>query len=272
MAKAPAKTNAAKFHKAIIEGEVVPDGWENFGSLPNSQRQAARDALTRHLARVQPVDIELDDQNRIVKPQGDETQMAQHLRLCETVGTGSFNYMAMAIGALKSASIETRGTNKPNPVILNGLIAMVDAIAPQDELEGALAIQMASNHRLITDLMSRAQSTDSNHLIAQYGNLAVKLQRTFTAQVEALARLRGGANQSVRVEHVHVHAGGQAVVGNVAHPGGGVGRGRRKTKGQPDAQAPDDDIPALRSPDEEGNGVSVPGDIGQEAMPDARRE
>ena len=30
-----------------------------------------------------------------------------------------------------------------------------------------------------------------------------------------------GASQKVTVEHVHAHAGGQAVVGNVVRPGGG---------------------------------------------------
>src|SRR5437868_4442229 len=50
------------------------------------------------------------------------------------------------------------------------------------------------------------------------GNLAVKLLRTFTAQVEALQRYRGKGQQKVTVEHVNVNAGGQAIVGTV-HPG-----------------------------------------------------
>src|SRR3712207_9415284 len=40
-------------------------------------------------------------------------------------------------------------------------------------------------------------------------------QRTFVQQVETLAKLRRGGEQKVTVEHVHVHAGGQAVVGAV---------------------------------------------------------
>ncbi len=34
-------------------------------------------------------------------------------------------------------------------------------------------------------------------------------------QVETLRRLRNGGSQLVRVEHVHVHEGGQAIVGPV---------------------------------------------------------
>ena len=66
------------------------------------------------------------------------------------------------------------------------------------------------------------------------------------------------------VEHVHVHPGGQAIVGNV--PGGGFAP---KSKEQPHAlgYAPGATMPsadATREP------VSVPGDE-ERSMPDARR-
>ena len=48
----------------------------------------------------------------------------------------------------------------------------------------------------------------------------MKLLRTYTAQVEALAKLRRGGEQTVRVEHVHVYPGGQAIVGSVTPRGG----------------------------------------------------
>jgi hypothetical protein len=41
---------------------------------------------------------------------------------------------------------------------------------------------------------------------------ANKLSRTYTILLEALNRHRGTGQQKVTVEHVHVHAGGQAVV------------------------------------------------------------
>ena len=37
-------------------------------------------------------------------------------------------------------------------------------------------------------------------------------------QVELLRRLRNGGQQFVRVEHVHINEGGQAVIGNVKKP------------------------------------------------------
>src|SRR5207249_6288244 len=44
---------------------------------------------------------------------------------------------------------------------------------------------------------------------------ANKLSRTWTILLEALNRHRGKGQQKVTVEHVHVHAGGQAMVGTI---------------------------------------------------------
>ena len=45
--------------------------------------------------------------------------------------------------------------------------------------------------------------------------------RTYAMLLEALNRHRGKGQQKVTIEHVHVHEGGQAVVGVVETPGGG---------------------------------------------------
>jgi hypothetical protein len=47
-----------------------------------------------------------------------------------------------------------------------------------------------------------------------------KLARTFAAQVEALKRYRSNGEQSIRVQHVTVNDGGQAIVGDVQAGGG----------------------------------------------------
>jgi hypothetical protein len=49
--------------------------------------------------------------------------------------------------------------------------------------------------------------------IAAFGSVAARLLRAYATQVEVLRRLRNGL--FVRVEHVHVNDGGQAVIGNV---------------------------------------------------------
>jgi hypothetical protein len=55
-------------------------------------------------------------------------------------------------------------------------------------------------------------------VMSRIGGLAsasAKLLRAFCTQVETYRRLRGGGDQNIRVEHVHIHEGAQAIVGTV---------------------------------------------------------
>ena len=98
---------------------------------------------------------------------------------------------------------------------------------------------------------------------------ANKLSRTYVTLLEALNRHRGkGGQQKVTVEHVHIHAGGQAVVGMVKGPGGGD---RAKAEDQPHArQLAHAPVAPLWSGNQEREPVPVAGD-GERALQDARR-
>jgi hypothetical protein len=53
-------------------------------------------------------------------------------------------------------------------------------------------------------------------------NALNKSARTFAAQVDTLKRYRTNGEQVVKVQHVVVNDGGQAIVGNVQQGGGGA--------------------------------------------------
>jgi hypothetical protein len=97
---------------------------------------------------------------------------------------------------------------------------------------------------------------------------ANKLSRTFTELLDALNRHRGKGQQKVTVEHIHVHSGGQAVVGVVEPPGGG---GRPKSEDQPHArQIAHARQPAMWSPDTGREPLPVTCDA-ERTVPIARR-
>jgi len=100
------------------------------------------------------------------------------------------------------------------------LIAMM-GIAPVDEIEGMLAAQMVAVHNAAMECLRRAMISEQT-FEGRDQNLkhAAKFTRTFTAQMEALDRYRGKGQQKMTVEHVHVHEGGQAIVGTVQGGGG----------------------------------------------------
>lgn len=106
----------------------------------------------------------------------------------------------------------------------NTATALLAGIGPRDELEGMLAVQMIAAHNLALSMARRALKTERVDFLATYANLSTKLMNAYTRQVETLARLRGQTGQqTVRVEHVTVEAGGQAVVGSVTTGGRGDG-------------------------------------------------
>ena len=80
-----------------------------------------------------------------------------------------------------------------------------------------LASQMVVTHRLAMDMLGRVRRADLLVQAEALGALATKLLRTYTMQMEVLAKLKRGGEQTVRVEHVHVYSGGQAVVGAVSN-------------------------------------------------------
>ena len=151
---------------------------------------------------------------------------------------------------------------------LSAAIKGLVGIGPKDELEGMMAAQLIAAHNAAMECYRRAmigeQIVEGRR---ENLNQANKLSRTWATMLDALNKHRGKGQQKVTVERVHVHAGGQALVGTIEQPGGG---GQNKMEEQPLAKqiahAPE---PTLWREDAGRDAVSVPRD-GERSMPDAR--
>ena len=96
-------------------------------------------------------------------------------------------------------------------------------MAPRDEFEGMIAAQLIAAHNAAMECYRRAMLPEQPfESWREQLNQASKLSRTHASLLEALNRHRGKGQQKVTVEHVHVHEGGQAIVGNVGTTGGGI--------------------------------------------------
>ena len=102
-------------------------------------------------------------------------------------------------------------------------LALISELKPQDPFEGLLINQMVLVFRqaldffTISNLPGNRGNTDIQDSIS---NRYIKLMRLFNQQLEALDKHRNKGKQTMTVEHVHVHKGGQAIVGNVKQGGG----------------------------------------------------
>lgn len=159
------------------------------------------------------------------------------------------------------------------------IVAMM-AFKPTDEIEGMIVAQAVALHATVMECSRRAMIPDQPFEAAQsFRKAAANASRAFNELLTALDRKRGkNGQQKVTVEHVHIHSGGNAIVGNVeagaARGGGGVAR---KCQYEPDASparlandiALGAVLPPVRSADAERPPVPVSGDA-QRAMSDAR--
>ena len=184
-----------------------------------SEAKAIADAQHRMAGRRPRIEAAVKSEDGAMKigaPHSDTTGFVTQLYDC--FGTASAAFAEQSVARL-AAVISRRGSASPTQTELNAALAAVDGIRPTDEIEAMLAVQMVATHETAMAMLTRAKHADLTPTLQECGSLAVKLLRTFTAQVEALARLRRGGEQRVIVQHVYVNEGGQAIVGAVNRAG-----------------------------------------------------
>jgi hypothetical protein len=147
---------------------------------------------------------------KVHPPDGDGTNW--WLRLNKTLGTTSSDFVNASLFQIQSASRSPWGGI--SELSMNAALAMIEAAAPKDEIEAALAVQMACTHTAAMAVLAKLDvAFASEQRVSAFGSAAARLMRAYAMQVEVLRRLRSGGQQYVRVEHVHVNDGGQAVIG-----------------------------------------------------------
>jgi hypothetical protein len=206
-------------------------------SPPNEIERAEIDkARKRTKARAPRIAMHLEDRRS-----GARVRYADHsddeghrYRLADAFGIRSLQFVYSMLNGLGNATADHSVDRGFSPggcdeVAFNAALAVIDGVRPKDEVEAMLAAHMAVTNVALLELVARTRCAIAGHpyqgngikRLDVLGNLTTKFMRTYTMQVEALARKRRKGKQNVTVRHVHVHAGGQAVVGNVNHRGGG---------------------------------------------------
>jgi hypothetical protein len=143
-----------------------------------------------------------------------------------TLGTGDHD---LACGLLTQLTDVSRSGKVATEQELNFMLSVVRAINPKDETEALLAAQMAAIHSATMVAARRLNHVETIPQQDSASNMLNKLARTFVGQVEALKKYRSAGKQTIKVQHVTVNEGGQAIVGNVNQGGGGT----RQNGGQP---------------------------------------
>ena len=136
----------------------------------------------------------------------------------QATGTQSHDVADRIIEQVAGVHVWPRPKDASDQVI-QAVLTMAE-MAPQNATEAMLAVQtIAANDAAL--LFLRRATADGQTVEGSDVNVlrATRLMRLFIEQLGAMAKLKGKTGQQkVVVEHVHVHSGGQAVVGTVASP------------------------------------------------------
>jgi hypothetical protein len=217
-----------------------------------------------------------------IKTEGGTTQIIQGPRHCDmegwraqfmaAFGTTSETVVGVEMQRFAKALRRTDGTL--DPAELDTVIAIVSGQQPKNELEAMIVSQMAVTHALTMRALgnlnrgSNIQQQDSNSLTV------ARLTKGFTSQMDSLTKLRRGGEQRVVVEHVHIHAGAQAIVGAITHTR--APRAHIENQGQPHATNNSGPVIAsdgkeMRSQNADRETVPVSSGEGPQTLPNARR-
>jgi hypothetical protein len=208
-------------------------------------------------------------------PPGSKTPIAVDHEDKKTGGTLMLESLGVADGdaytglMLQIINVATKG-REPHQESINQMLGLVQGIEPRDTIEAMLACQIAAVHNATMTFARRLNHVDTIPQQDSASNALNKLARTFAAQMDALNRHRGKGQQSIKVEHVSVAPGAQAIVGSNVYPQGGGMPTKMET--QPHAQqithAP---FATLPSQDTARELLPITQGEGAEALSDARR-
>jgi hypothetical protein len=230
-------------------------------AVPSSRRTKRNDSAAPHAQEVREIGVK-SARGESMKIELDPT--------LETLfksyfGTDGLGFVEMMLSSIVSAS----GEGDLSGADVFRAVQAIRAIGPRDEIEGILATQMVTTHFAAMDTLSRLKISRDTVQQDSNGNLAVKLLRTFTMQLEALQRYRGKGQQEVKVEHVHVNAGGKAIVGSVKPRG--KNHEDPKAQGDKPPEITHEPGAPMRSPNPEREALPIAGSPREAPMQDAWR-
>ncbi len=175
--------------------EVAPQAQAKTVCIPTRKEIAAAGRIIERLDRADTKSqmfFDFDrEKKKVVNTHPD--QLISQLSLMDSFAT---SYVHVSDALLQQLiTICGKGGQDPDGRELSQAVAMVQAIAPQDETEAMLAVQMVAVHKATMTAASRLGQVQAD------ANVLIKLTRTFTAQIDALRNWRLKGTQVIHVYH-----------------------------------------------------------------------
>ena len=140
----------------------------------------------------------------------------------KTTFMGSRN-LDLTVDLFRAASSAILPSNQRKDADYMRVRTFHEEMGPGDPLEAMLYSQLFSLHSHAMALMADAQKSLVIDMREKHLSMANRLLKTFNATLETLGKHLRKGQQVIKVNHVHVNDGGQAVLGNFKTQDKGVG-------------------------------------------------
>jgi hypothetical protein len=152
---------------------------------------------------------------------------AHRAMLRTTFGTFSEEFADTMMGKVISG-LRPNAYDLLEEATLNAALATIASLQPESEIDALMCVQLVIAGFSALRMFELSQRHLGEENIAVYGGYANRLLKLQGELLKTLDRRRKGSSQSIEVKHVHIHAGGQGVIGIVNHDEGQIRGGDQK--------------------------------------------
>lgn len=261
-ARQVAKFVSGKGTDAEIEARCAAevDGWDKLGGSGRADMVRLMRSVTSH-RNAPTLAVSQNDKGGVhVDAEPDRNLTLNVLRLAEAFGSSTDHLINERVSDLVNTQAKTGECTTQS---LSAALAFIHGGQAADPVQSALLVQMTGSHAASMRALQMAAKAEWVEQAQMWGNLSVKLMNLYTRQAETLAKLQRGAEQTVR--HVYVDARTQTAINCPPERLNGMQQPYEQHEGGAFG-------PAMLGYDPAGNGMPIPGDQGQEAVPHSRRK
>jgi hypothetical protein len=106
----------------------------------------------------------------------------------------------------------------PTSTSVSAALALIESLEPKNEIEAALAVDIACLHAASANLLHRLADACGDRPTMAAANATAKVERALHSAIATLSRLKHGNTQVIRIERLEIQGGAQAVVGAIVRP------------------------------------------------------
>jgi hypothetical protein len=143
-----------------------------------------------------------------------QTEEEWMMKLRDVLGSRSKPFIEACLKRLTTACCLPRQT-LPSSIGVSAALALIESLEPKNEIEAALAVEIACLHAACGYLLGRLTWSMQERPTIAAANATAKLERALHSAIKAYFRLKHGNTQVIRIEKIEIQQGAQALVGPI---------------------------------------------------------